>query len=220
MGELYCNDKRYNIVEQHLIGQGGNWEVWAIELSDVMQIGSEAIKNVVIKKPTNGNIDNCFQNWQMIKKANIPCVYFMLKGKWDNKDVIITENLNQRSSKLLYVSSNYHSSSLIINILLNKKNIICINENKLTNNRLNSIKNEEEIIRQLKQLARQCTNNHILLSNDVLFFGVDSENEKIVDFLCADFDIIIFCDDADLETQNQDAVNAMFSEFKMHYVRP
>lgn len=222
MDILIIDNKNYIIDDCIEIGQGGNWKVYSAKILPKLQFPLIETDDIVIKIPTNGCIKTNKKNRDLIKKAGIPCLEFMMIGQYKGGMVIVTENLNYRNKSLLYVSSNYHPSNknnCFLEHLSFSKRIPCKNEEILSNNKLDSIKNENEVIKELRQLADKCTQNKIMISNDVFFFGVDIIKQTIEDILIADYDCIYPNTENYLETKNLDSVNTMFQEFKMHYVK-
>lgn len=221
---IYQN-KRYNIIEQSPLGQGGNWDVYSIVLKERIDINKITFFKIVIKIPHMNNIfllKNNKKTYDCLKNVNIPTLMFYDIAKYNNRQVIIAENYNCRDN-YIRVTSNYHPKKQLIekykSIFLNnniKETIIeCTNERNLEENKLNYIDNENQLKKELAALSKLCTKNKILITEDSIFFTVDKLKNRVFNPFIADFD----CVQCDLkEVDNNDACDKALYEFKKHFV--
>lgn len=229
MKDLELGGKIYKVLSETPLAHGGNQICYELNLSNSVIIDDIPYNNLLCKRNLNGNgIDSkSLDVFKKLKKFNIATVEFMLEAIYDHQKVLITENLNNRESKRIYVSSNYHPKDERIEKLLaflqqrpyKEDHNEISKEFYLSNNKLDEIKNYEQVIKCLKSLSKLCTEKRVFFPEDAIFFGVNTEKQSIDDVLLGDYgSIIIDASDCD-STVNENAIRTALEEFKMHFVK-
>lgn len=193
----------FNIAPQ-IIGEGGNWKVY--EPIFLNKNEQNVYRHFVIKESKNKFDVNKYKNiFELLKNRKIPTLDFMHVGQLEGEDVVVTEDLRCRNDELIYVPANLKNTGANIE------------EENLHTHKLSKIANEDVVNSKIDKLAKLCTENSIMIFDDTIFYGVDTEKEIIYDIIIADLESIIE-EKEGAEFHNLDAVQKSFNEFKANYV--
>ena len=231
---LIINNKKYLVDSYIRLAQGAISAADEIKLIEPISINGIPYNNLIIKYKLHGSElnEHFLDVFSKLKEKNIPTFSFFIQGFFDGKPVFITENLNNRTKDVIYVSSNYHTKDskepVILALLQSMGGINNIPEPKpenqnskeyyLSNNKLKKIVNIDETIQKGKELALNCYKNSILLPDDSIFYGVDIVNSKIVDLVIGDYDTVSLQSIGLTQQDNIDSFMRTFDEFQLHFV--
>lgn len=191
-------------INVEIIGEGGNWKVYKPEI--LKKHEQNDCGHFVIKESKNNFDVNTYKKiYELLKSKKIPTLAFMYVGRLDEKDVVVTEDLRYRNNKLIYVPANLKDKGL------DSK------EEYLHSHKLSKIANEDVVNSKIDKLAKLCTENSIMIFDDTIFYGVDTEKEIIYDIIIADLESIKKEKEVDA-SYNRDAIQQSFKEFKANYV--
>lgn len=182
---------------KQILGKGNFWIVKEILLENPIIINGKLCKNVACKfsiKNSQFDIERNFKIYQEVKKSKFPTLKYLEKGRFNNEDCLIVENLNNRENAL-FVSPNTlrNEPNPYLCALLHKEYnyVPSISETYLTNNRINLIKNFDTYLSCLEKNVSELSKNGLGLCPDALFWGVDKKTmAQLTDCIIADFDTI------------------------------
>ena len=217
------NSKNYEILSKKDLGSGGNWNVYSVTLKEHVIIDNQSIKVFAMKISkyySCQTVKEYKDTYDTLKLKKIPILSFLEIATYENKDVIITEDYNLRNQDYLIVSAKYQPKDPVMANIMKWTCIECENEKFLSEHKLDCIKNEEQVITELDELADLCEKNRIAISDDALFFTVDLHSKKVFAPFLGDLDTVK-CDaerfgfDA---SKNKDVCMNSLKEFKCNYV--
>ncbi len=226
MCEIYIQGKPFRVLSETLLASGGNHSVYELSLKEQVIIQSMPYSEILFKISRNKILDEkSIQTFRKLTTRGIPTIRFLEYCEYKNEKGVVVENLNNRNKGTIYVSSNYHPQddclvqlmSLITNKNYTRPDNSKSKEFYLSNNKLKSIKNLQEVNKMMGDFIELCTEKNVFFAEDAVFFGVDLEKQTISDILIGDYDLVVF-DECDTPDNNKNAMNLAFEEFKMHFV--
>jgi len=188
MRELYVK------VEPKLIGGGGNSKVYECFLED--NYGEQM---VILK--IGANVEKNISNYGIIKSLGIPTLDFVESGKIYGKPALVTNHLNLESEPLIFVTPNsvITGEQRILSALNsnnNSKRVEPIAENFRYNNKLTSILNLNDFIKQVLIGIKKASDSNIVIEFDSYFIGSKKLSEESeICYKIADLDNIYECQD-------------------------
>jgi hypothetical protein len=228
------NFSEWNITsKKEFIGSGAHWKVYRCFLDDSQQINTIKINQFVYKLNKHNNDNEIEENIELYKailNAKMPTLEFYFRETFQNKDVIIAEDLNAGSC--LYVSpnnaKNNSSNSKIVALLSNREIDDDYDNNAeafLMNNKIDEINNFDDFITVICSDMDKVTKSELGMCEDNFFFGV-KKNQKVTDitYKIADFETIMTNSDGSLAYSEEIVLkNTMtmlnsFCEFIMLFV--
>lgn len=205
-----------------LIGQGGNTKVYLLNRE---YLGYDT---AVIKVPlgfVDISVDKMVKNYDLLKKYGIKTTQFLDECSFDGGRAAITENLHHDDYTCL--DANAHLQTEQERLLERLGRDFCLRSNnskepeeerKYAYRRIKEIINLEEFANNHLNELRRISNERIFLSYDCYFFKVKIAEVTDIDYIIADWDDIVVCDEPDLYSINMEQFKDALKQFLMRYV--